>query len=261
MRTLIPGTTALVTGASSGLGVEFATRLARRKIDLVLVARREDRLQELAGRLRADTGVDVTVLPRDLSDPGAGAALHAEVAERGLTIGTLVNNAGFGLRGDVIDSDPDRLDEMVRLNVGALTALVRAFVPDMVRRRSGAIVNLASMAALAPIPHMAVYSATKAYVLHLTEALANELRGTGVTALAVSPGPTRTEFFDVAGGSIGSDGVYLTAEQVVDATLRALDRRRPPAQVVPGRGHAAVAALTRLLPRRALVAASGRLMR
>lgn len=261
MSALTPGTTALITGASAGLGDEFARRLSRRGLDLVLVARREDRLQEVAERIRRETGRQVTVIVQDLSAPDAGRSLHEQVRARGLEVAVLVNNAGFGMRGPLIDADPDRIDEMVRLNVGTLTSLTRLFAADMVGRGGGTIVNIASMAALAPTPRMAAYSATKAYVLNLTEALAEELRGTGVHAVAVSPGPTRTEFFDVAGGWAGSRRIQLTADRVVAATLSALDRHNPPLNVVPGIRQRVLAGLARLLPRRVLVSATGRMMR
>jgi short-subunit dehydrogenase len=177
-------TTALITGASSGIGLEIARVLATEH-DVVLAARSGDKLQALAGELGGARVVAV-----DLSDPHAPAKLVAEVP----AVDVLVNNAGFGDYGPFAHAKPERLDEMIELNVGALTRLTRAYLPGMLQRGSGRICNVASTAAFQPGPLMAVYYATKAYVLSFTEALAEELRGTGVTATALCPGPTRTGF-------------------------------------------------------------------
>ncbi|HET6576603.1 MAG TPA: SDR family oxidoreductase [Fimbriiglobus sp.] len=192
-----PRPVALVTGASAGIGRELARRFARGGHDLVLTARRVDELRTLADELRA-AGVTAHVVPADLSDPAAPRKLFDEIAAAGLTVDVLVNNAGFGVYGPFADADPDRLLAMVRVNVLALTELCRLFIPGMVARGRGRVLNVASTAAFQPGPLMAGYYATKAYVLSLSEALAHELRGTGVTVTCLCPGPTRTEFAAVA---------------------------------------------------------------
>ncbi|MBW9110342.1 SDR family NAD(P)-dependent oxidoreductase [Microbacterium ureisolvens] len=258
---LVLGGTALITGASSGLGAEFARQLGARNVNLVLVARRAGRLEQLAHDVRADSGVEVTCIDLDLIPRDAAESLHAELARRGIAVDLLVNNAGFGTLGDVVDTDPATLDDVIALNVTALTALSRRFGGDMVASRRGAVVNVASLTALLPAPHMAVYGATKAYVQSFTQALDAEFRPHGVAALTVLPGPTRTEFFDRSGGKVGPDSAYLTPAVVVSATLRALDRSRPPLVVVPGRGNAFSAPLLGRMPRRLGLSLSERMMR
>jgi uncharacterized protein len=185
---------ALVTGASAGLGEEFARQLAARGHRLVLAARRKDRLEALAAELGNARSVEI-----DLGRPGAAAELMNNIAQAGETVELLVNNAGFGLHGRFDKADPERLRQMVDLNCGALTDLCRAVLPAMVERGSGGIINLASTAAFQAGPGMAVYFATKAYVLSLSEALHEEVRQFGVKVSALCPGPTRTEFGEVAG--------------------------------------------------------------
>jgi short-subunit dehydrogenase len=245
--------TTLVTGASSGIGTAFARELARRGSGLVLVARRAERLEALAAELTAAHGVEVEVLPADLSRPGAAEEVHAEVGRRGIGVTALINNAGFGDSGRVHEQDPARLQDMVTLNVGTLVGLSRAFLPAL-RETDGYLVNLASVAAYQPIPDLAVYAATKAFVLSFTEALWHEARGTRLRVLCLSPGLTGTEFLDVAGeGAAGGRTSMQTPEQVVDTALRALDRRRVPPSVVSGRQNALTTNLHRFLPRRATV--------
>jgi short-subunit dehydrogenase len=255
------GTTALVTGASSGLGAEFAAQLARRGADLVLVARREDRLRELADRLEREHGVRAVPVALDLAGLDAVQRLRVRLDELGIRIGTLVNNAGFGMKGPFAEADPVRIDEMVRLNVAALVALSREFLPELQRAGRGALVNVASTTAFQPCPNMALYGATKAFVLSLTEALAYETRDTGLRVLALAPGSTRTEFFDVVGTRTAAVGRFQSPEQVVSLALRRLDRRRMPLSVVSGLGNAVGAVGARLLPRRLTLAVSGWVLR
>jgi short-subunit dehydrogenase len=252
------GSTALVTGASSGIGEVFARELAKRGANLVLVARSRDKLEALAEKLRGSSGASVEVLSRDLSEPGAGAALAAELAERGARIDVLVNNAGFGLFGELHEVDPTSTSRQVHLNVAALTELTCALLPQMRERDRGAIVNVASTAAFQPLPYMAVYGATKAYVLSFTEALWGETRGTGVRVTAVCPGATDTAFFDTA-SEHASIGRRMAPEQVVDAAFRALERRR--CSVVPGLRNRLLAIAPRLTPRQTVVRISARTMR
>lgn len=235
---------ALVTGASAGLGVEFARQLSKRGHSLVLVARRKDRLETLANELGNARAVAI-----DLSAHDAATELMADLAQAGEEVGLLVNNAGFGMIGRFAKADSRRLREMIDLNVGTLTDLCRAAAPGMVERGSGAILNVASTAAFQPGPKMAVYFATKAYVLSLTEALHEELKPHGIKVSCLCPGPTRTEFGEVAGfgGNGMFDRVAMEAREVVDAGLSGLDRNH--AVVVPGFLNKAVVASTRFAPR------------
>jgi len=251
------GTTALITGASAGLGIEFATQFAARGADLVLVARREDRLRELAENLESAHSVRVTVLPLDLGRPDSAGELTRALEERGLNIHTLINNAGFGMKGPFVESDPDRVAAMVQLNVNALVALTRRLLPQLVRG-DGALVNIASNGAYQPCPNMAAYGATKAFVLSFTEALAYETREAPLTVLAVSPGATRTEFFDVLGQRGYRGASYQTAQQVVSRTLHELDRSNTPPSFVSGRMNAVAAKLAGIVPRRLALAMAGR---
>jgi hypothetical protein len=189
---------ALITGASAGIGRELAARFAADH-DLILVARRQAELNALADGLRKQPGVTVHVLPADLGDPAAPQQLVDAVAAKGLTADVLVNNAGFGWTGPFVDADLPKMLNMIQVNVTALTHLTGLFLPGMKRRGRGRVLNVASTAAFQPGPLMAVYYATKAYVLSFSEALSEELRGTGVTVTCLCPGPTKTEFGDVAG--------------------------------------------------------------
>ncbi|MDB4911918.1 MAG: family NAD(P)-dependent oxidoreductase [Gemmatimonadetes bacterium] len=184
---------ALVTGASSGIGADLARELARHGHDVVLTARRAPELEALAVELRA-LGAVATVMPKDISVPGAARELAREIDLRGLRIDVLINNAGFGDVGPFVREDPDRIDAMLQVNVAAPTALTRAILPGMIARRRGRVMLVSSTAAFQPGPNMATYCATKAYVLSLGEALARELRGTGVTLTTLCPGATHTGF-------------------------------------------------------------------
>lgn len=220
---------ALVTGASSGLGVEFAHQLAKRGHSLVLAARRRERLEALANELG-----DARAVAIDLSKANAVAKLMADIEANGETVDLLVNNAGFGLIGRFAELDSKRERQMVDLNVGTLTDLCRAVAPGMIERKSGGILNVASTAAFQPGPKMAVYFATKAFVLSLTEALHEELKPHGIKVSCLCPGPTRTKFGDVAGfgGNGLFDRVAMTAPQVVAAGLAGLGKNK--AVVIPG---------------------------
>ncbi|MFB6717294.1 SDR family NAD(P)-dependent oxidoreductase [Streptomyces sp. NPDC056237] len=253
------GQRALVTGASSGIGAAFAEQLAALGADLVLVARSGARLEELAARLRKTHGVQAAVLPADLAAPGAARRLEGDLAERGQEIDVLVNNAGFAMHGLFAEADQARVNEQVALNVAAPVELTGLLLPGMIERGRGTVVNVASTAAFQPLPHMAVYGATKAFVLSWTEALWAETRGTGVDVLALCPGATQTRFFDVVGTDAASVGRRQTPEQVVSAALRALAHRRP--STVSGRANAALASLPRIMPRTVMLRLSERSLR
>jgi short-subunit dehydrogenase len=234
----------LITGASAGLGAEFARQLSARGERLVLVARRRDRLDALASELG-----NARAIALDLGEPGAAGQLMADLAAHGETVATLINNAGFGLWGRFASLDGSRQREMIDLNCGALVELTHAVVPAMVARGDGAILNVASTAAFQPGPGMATYFATKAFVLSFTEALHQELKGSGVRVSALCPGPTATEFGEVAGfkGNGMFDKLSARAPEVVAAGLAGLDRNR--AVVIPGLVNKAGAQGHRLLPR------------
>ena len=247
----------LVTGASSGIGEDLARALARRGSDLVLVARREDRLRTLAAELTRDAGVRVEVLPVDLAEPHAGSRLHELV---GGPVDTVINAAGFGSFGGVVDTDPSVLAGMVDTNVRALVDVTRAFLPDLVAARGGAIVNVASTASFQPIPGQAVYGASKAFVRSFTEAVWWEAKPHGVKVTALCPGVTRTEFFDIVGKELSGGGPMQSVEQVTATALRALDRRSTPPVAISGRVNAAFASGVRLVPRRALIRTAARVV-
>ncbi len=234
----------LITGASAGLGAEFARQCGGRGDELVLVARRRDRLDSLAVEL----GGRVHVLVADLSLPDAAASLIDQVEAEGLTVDVLINNAGFGLVGRFGQLSLDRQREMVDLNVRTPTELCRLVLPPMLERGHGAILNLASTAAFQAGPGFAVYFASKAYMLSFTEALHQELKGSGIKVSALCPGPTATEFGTVAGYRDGRfDGFLADAATVAAAGLKGLDRNR--AVVVPGLLNKATAQATRFVPR------------
>ncbi|RPI49792.1 MAG: SDR family oxidoreductase, partial [Chloroflexi bacterium] len=191
--------TALVTGASRGIGEAFARQLAAQGKDLVVVSRDEARLQELADELSAAHGVRVHVIACDLSMPGAAGQVWAETERLGIAVDLLVNNAGVGKRGVFAELDHDFQAAMVRLNVNAVVELTRLYLPGMRARHRGGVINVASNAAFQPVPYMAVYAATKAFVLHFSEALAEEVGPGGVWVMALCPGATDTTFWEVAG--------------------------------------------------------------
>ncbi len=218
----------LVTGASSGIGEALAAALAARGAHVVLAARTRARLEALKGRIEA-AGGQATVVPADLSAPGAAQRLYDEVQRLGLSVDALVNNAGFGFFGPFEAEAPEHLGEMLQVNVVALAELTRLFVPSLLERR-GAVLNVASTVAFQPSPFMSVYGATKAFVLSLTEALWAEYRTRGLHVAAVCPGPVETPFIDAAGVDVRSTAVFrslLTVDEVVHASLAALDSRAP----------------------------------
>jgi short-subunit dehydrogenase len=244
----LPGTT-LVTGASSGIGREIAILAATERRDVVLVARRRERLEELARELTSRFGVVAEIVVADVSEPGAPIRIIAAAEKHG-PIEVLVNAAGVGVHGFFWETPIEQERETIRVNVLALTELTRLCVEGMVKRRRGRILNLASTAAFQPGPLMAVYYATKAYVLSFTEALDEELRGTGVTATALCPGPTLTEFQAKAGLS---DVPLLRGPLVLDAATVAragwVGAKRGRRVVIPGVANRIMAVGARLSPR------------
>lgn len=195
----LKGKRALVTGASIGIGADFARQLAALGCDLVIVSRTEVRLRELAADITAQHGVAVEVIAMDLAEPGVGERLHREVSTRGLDIDILVNNAGLGLYGEFAGQQLSQIRGMLRLNIDTLTDLTHLFLPAMLERRFGIILQVGSIASFMPGPLYAAYSASKAYVLSLGESLNREIKGTGVSCTVLCPGVTATEFFSAAG--------------------------------------------------------------
>ncbi len=242
--------TALITGASSGIGWELAKLFAQNGYDLVLSARNEAKLNELAADLAARYGVKCRVLVQDLAQPQAPREIFGQLQREAISIDVLINNAGFGSWGRFDQADLQQQMDMLQVNIAALTHLTRLFLPEMVQRDSGKIMNVASTAAFQPGPMTAVYYASKAYVLSFTEALASELQGTGVMVTAFCPGLTRTNFHRRAGlENIGLQRLMLMeAPQAARLAYRGLTRNRR--VVVPGWQNKLVPIVNRLLPRR-----------
>ena len=231
-----PGITCLVTGASSGIGAEIARGLARRGLGVTLAARREDRLKELADELASEHDIRAETISCDVSDIDDRKRMKDEIETRGLTVEVLVNNAGYGSGGSFVELDAESEVAMVRVNCEAVVALTRHYLPGMIKRGRGAVLNLASLIAFQPVPFQATYCASKTAILAFTEAVHEELRGTGVTITAVCPGPVRTEFGE-AGGFGGADDkipdfVWLDADKVAEDALEGLEKGER--VVVPG---------------------------
>ena len=251
---------ALVTGASGGIGKDIALLLAQRGYDLILVARSEEKLQALAREIESTYQRTTRVVVQDLGVHGSVAQLMNRIGTDVADIEVLVNNAGFGLSGAFADSEAHRLTEMVQLNVTSLMELTRAVLPSMQTRRCGYIMNIASVVAFQPCPHFAVYGATKAFVLSMTQALQLELSGSGVSATAVCPGSTATEFHQVAGSDRSlvarlMDSSASVAQEAVKATLA----RR--SSVVTGLMNKPMPLINRLVPRMWMAAGVGRLFK
>jgi uncharacterized protein len=241
------GSTALVTGASKGLGAAFSEALAERGMNLVFVARSTDKLNVLSTRLSAKYKVQGTVLSIDLADPSSPQTLAEELERRSIHVDLLVNNAGFGLSGEFLSHDPDQERAEIELNVQALVALTHHFGTAMAARGKGGIINVASNASFQPLPYMATYAATKAFVLHFSEAVHHELAGKGVHIMATCPGPTATSFFDDTSTQMSLKDMD-SSESVVRRTLEAFDQGRVVAY--PGRTRVRIASwLPRWLPR------------
>lgn len=250
MRKQVAWRTALITGASSGIGQAFAAQLAARGTDLVVVARRRDRLETLAQDLEDAHRVSVEVLVADLADPAQRATVEARLASADgqPPVDLLVNNAGFGTSGRFAELDLDREEELVRVNVLAVVRLTGSALPGMVARRHGGIVNVSSLAGEQPLPLWADYAASKAYVTSFSRAVAAELKGSGVRVLAVLPGFTRTEFHEKGdfGQALIPGPAWMDAGEVTGDALEALDRGRP--ETIPGLQNRMVALASRMSP-------------
>ncbi len=254
--------TALITGASMGLGAEFARLAAQSGYDLILTARSEDRLNALATELQTAFSSSVQVVPLDLSRPGAATELHQAVQAAGKTVQVLINNAGFGLNGAFLEHALEAEQQLVTLNITALTELCHCFGQEMKARNSGYILNVASIAAFQAGPYLASYYASKAYVLSFSEALAHELKPHGVVVSALCPGPTATEFFQNAGmkgTSLARSPVLMSAQEVAEMGWKGLWQRRP--VVIAGLLNQGLAFSTRFSPRRLNTFISGLLNR
>ncbi|MBO9540771.1 SDR family oxidoreductase [bacterium] len=259
--TSLKGRTALVTGASSGLGSDFARHLAEAGCHLVLTARREELLKALQQELSERHGVRVEVVALDLGAPGAPDQLYERLAADGIEIDVLVNNAGFGLYGDFLDIPWERERAMLELDILALVHLTKRFAKDMVARKFGYILQVSSIGAYQPTPTYASYSAAKSFVLSFGEALNHELKGTGVSCTVLSPGVTATAFLEVSGQAptFYQRLAMMRSPEVTRIGLQALLRRQ--SSVVPGLLNAVTAWSTRLMPRPFAAAVAHRLMR
>ena len=253
--------TALVTGASSGIGETFARELASRKTNLVLVARSQDKLERLATELSSKYQIEAEVIAKDLTEPSAGQVVFDAVKAKGLTIDLLINNAGFGDYGAFSDRPLEKQLAMVQLNIAVVVELTGLFLPLMQQRQDGAIVNVSSIAAFQPIPYMSIYAASKAFILNFTEALWAENKNSGVRILAACPGPTESQFYDRADFPDSATGLnsmtMVSAERVVRETLKALDKGQSTV-VAGGFANQIIVNLPRLVPRDLLVNVVGK---
>jgi uncharacterized protein len=250
-----PDSAALVTGASSGIGAAIARELAQRGHSLVLVARRKEKLDALADELSDEYSVRAEAVGCDLGKATSRQRLPSRIESLGLEVSVLVNNAGFATGGPFHEADPERELQQVRVDVEAVVALTSAFLPAMVRRGRGAILNVASTAGMQPLPYSAGYSAAKAYVLTFSEALHQEVQGAGVTVTVLAPGPVATEFWDIAGWEVANGQsfektvprqAWVTADQAAEAGVKGLEAGRR--VVVPGLPIRAAMLATQYLP-------------
>lgn len=252
------GTTALITGASSGIGEAFARNLAARGANLILTARSEDKLQKLAKELSDKHGIGVHVLPGDLSMAATPQDIYDKVMKKGLSVDLLINNAGFGKLGHFLAEKKETYQEMINLNIGSLVGLTHLFIPEMLKKKDGGVINVASTAAFQPLPYIAAYSATKSFVLNFSEALWGEYNGQGLTILALCPGATSTNFFTVAKGDT-SKMSFETPEKVAEAGLNAFLKGK--CYYVSGTGNYLNTFLSRLFPRKVAVKIAARMFK
>jgi short-subunit dehydrogenase len=253
------GKTALVTGASSGLGAEFAEQLAAAGADLVLVARREDRLVKLANELGEKYKVKASYLVHDLSVANSGQTLQKELDSQGINVDILVNNAGFATNATVINEDRNKVRDEIQLNVGTLVDLTVGLIPAMVERNFGVIVNVSSTAGFQPVSNMAVYAATKSFVLSFTQALWGELQGKNVKVLAICPGATVSEFWDVAGMGAVSNKGFESPKTVVSNTLKELSKQKGNPYLVSGFKNRVLASSIKFMPTKMTIKMVGKM--
>jgi uncharacterized protein len=248
--------TALITGASSGIGAAFAIELASQQTDLILVARSQEKLQQLAQQIQTKFGIKTEIIVQDLTQLGASQSLYETVSQKGLSVDLLINNAGFGDYGEFAKRELQKQVKMIQLNITALVELTYLFLPQMKQRGSGGIINVSSIAGFQPLPYMSVYAATKAFVLNFSEALWAENKETGVRILALCPGATKSDFFKNAefpSSFASKNGAgYATAEEVVKDALNALEQDRS-TLVTGGLANQLIVNIPRFLPRDLLV--------
>lgn len=247
--------TALITGASKGIGKCFAEKLAAKNTNLIIVARSEDKLNALAQQLQQQYNIQVEVIVKDLSQTSAPQEVFDAVEAKGLNVDILINNAGFGDYGEFVQTDCDRQIQMIQLNNIAVVALTHKFLPQMRERGSGSIINVSSIAAYQPLPYLSIYAATKAFVRSFSEALWAENRQYGVRVLVVSPGPTETDFFEEANfppALAGNAKSMSTPEEVVDEAMKALENGNA-AVVVGGIASKFITGLSSVMPRETLL--------
>lgn len=245
--------TTLITGASGGIGKEFAKIFARKRYNLVLVARNESKLQQIAKSFEKEYDIRVTVLPFDLSQTNSAYKLYSEIKDRKIQIDILINNAGIGDYGYFMESDLKRTSDMINLNITTLTELSLLFLKEMKTRNNGKILNIASTASFQPVPKFAVYGATKSYVLNFTEALHYELKGTNVSASVLCPGPTSTGFeksANIKGSNLFKSGV-MKAEKVAEIGYKGLMKNEM--SIIPGFKNKIMAILSNMMPSRNLL--------
>ncbi len=262
MNQAVKGKWALVTGASGGIGADFARQLAEMGMNVILVARSEGRLRQIKEELEDTHGVNAVVIAMDLASPTAAQQLYERVSAEGYEVHVLINNAGFGLHGPIVEIPLEKMLTMLRLDVITVAALTKLFVRDMVERDAGYILQIASIGAYQPSPEYATYSAAKSFVLNYGEALNYELRDTNVSCTVLSPGVTRTSFFETAGQgedlSLYQRVTMMESAEVARVGLRAMFRRR--ASVLPGFVNQVMALSSKLLPRRLVTAVAHRLI-
>ncbi|MGG4142519.1 SDR family oxidoreductase [Paenibacillus algorifonticola] len=242
--------TVLITGVSGGIGKELADRFAKDGHNMVLVARSEDKILELAQEYQNKYGIQATVIAKDVAAPGVPEEIFNELKEKEIDVDYLVNNAGFGLFGTFMETDMEQEINMIDVNIKALTVMTKLFLPDMIKRGHGGVMNVASLVGFFPGPMMSVYYATKAYVLSFTEALENEVSGTGVTVTALCPGLTSTGFVDRSGMGASKmvKGAIMEAGQVAEEGYRGFLRGKT--LIMPGARNRLIAFMPRLLPRK-----------
>lgn len=251
--------TILITGASSGIGYELAKRYAADGCDLVLIARTKFKLEHLATEISQEHDITVHIIPADLSHPDTPQHIYAECMRRDLHIHTVINNAGFGLYGEFASSNLMTELSMIDLNVKALTEMTKLFLPNMIAEKSGHIVNIASTAAFQPGPRMAVYYASKAYVLNFSEAVREELRDTGVAITTVCPGPTKTGFEDAADMAFPKTMKVMNLRDAIDIIYTGIMKKKH--IIIPGFRNKLLANLNRFFPRRLVTRVVGNMQK